>query len=177
MTPEYMQAAALIGLGIIFVLLAIWLVVRANRKTTIVGDEASAKDVLDEGAAPAERNQALIDAPRSVDAPLALKTPEPVPVAPPAPAPTPPPAPTATAEADDLRKIKGVGPKLVAMLAEQGITSFAQIAAWNDADIERVDATLGRFAGRITRDQWVEQAKLLESGEESAFSSKFGQNG
>lgn len=72
--------------------------------------------------------------------------------------------------------IKGVGPKLVTILAEQGVTSFAQIAAWTDADIARVDATLGRFAGRITRDQWVEQAKFLAQGDQSGFSEKFGQN-
>ncbi len=191
MSPQYLQAAVLIGLGIIFILIAIWLLMRANRKTTIVGGEKLGKDVLDDGAAPAARNQALIDAAPAVatpppvvamPVPVAPPAPEPEPAPVPAPAPTPAPAPASKPAAtpaggDDLRKLKGVGPKLVAVLAEQGITSFAQIAAWTDADIERVDATLGRFAGRITRDQWVEQAKLLSSGEDTAFSAKFGQNG
>ncbi len=199
MSPQYIQAAVLIGLGILLIALAVWLLMRANRKTTIVGEETRGKDVLDDGAAPAARNQALIDAPSDIKAPtvpapkpapepepapvpepapapIAKPAPAPAPVPTPAPTPAPAPAPTAAAAtADDLRKIKGVGPKLVAILAEQGVTTFAQVAAWSDADIERIDAGLGRFAGRITRDQWVEQAKLLASGEETAFSEKFGQ--
>ncbi|MDZ4137340.1 MAG: hypothetical protein U1D66_00485, partial [Erythrobacter sp.] len=99
---------------------------------------------------------------------------EPVPVPMPMPAPAPAPAP---AVADDLTRIKGVGPKLVTLLGELGITSYAQIAAWSDADVERIDAELGRFKGRITRDQWIEQAKLLAAGDEAAFSDKFGRNG
>jgi predicted flap endonuclease-1-like 5' DNA nuclease len=187
MSPQEIQTAVLIGLGIILVMLVIWLLMQANRKTTIVGDDTRGKDVLDEGAAPAARNQALIDAPSeakipppAVPAPEPVAAPAPVPAPAPDPVPAPAPAakqtPTPSAAADDLRKIKGVGPKLVAILAEQGITSFAQIAAWNDADVERIDAGLGRFAGRITRDQWVEQAKLLSSGEDTAFSEKFGSN-
>ncbi len=183
MSPQEIQTAVLIGLGVILVMLVIWLLMRANRKTTIVGDDTHGKDVLDEGAAPAARNQALIDAPSEAKTPPpAVPAPEPIATPAPAPAPAPVPAPAAkqtpapSAAADDLRKIKGVGPKLVAILAEQGITSFAQIAAWNDADVERIDAGLGRFAGRITRDQWVEQAKLLSSGEDTAFSEKFGSN-
>ncbi len=114
----------------------------------------------------------------------AQATPAPTPAPAPAPAPTPAPAPAATpatapasttADAsDDLRRIKGVGPKLVTMLHEQGVTSFAQIAAWNDADIDRVDAALGRFQGRIRRDSWVEQASLLQSGDTAAYEAKFG---
>ena len=76
-----------------------------------------------------------------------------------------------------MRKIKGLGPKLVALLEEQGVTSFAQIAQWSDEDVARIDATLGRFAGRIERDQWVAQAKLLVTGESSEFSQKFGNDG
>ncbi|MEP3421817.1 MAG: hypothetical protein ABJN35_08800 [Erythrobacter sp.] len=183
MTPINLEAAVLIGLGVLLLILAIWMFVRASRTTTIVGDDQAGKDVLDEGATPAARNQALIDAPSAAipahDLTPKVETP-PEPVAAPQPAAqaeTKPAPKAASGEGDDLRMIKGVGPKLVTLLAEQGVTSFAQIAAWTDADIERVDATLGRFAGRITRDQWVAQAKLLTSGEETAFSSKFGKNG
>jgi predicted flap endonuclease-1-like 5' DNA nuclease len=65
----------------------------------------------------------------------------------------------------------------VALLGELGVTTFAQIAAWSDADVERIDAQLGRFKGRITRDQWIEQAKLLAAGEETGFINKYGSNG
>lgn len=206
MSPQNLQAALLIGLAVLFLAVAIWMFLRANRKTTIIDDGSAAKDVLEDGAAPAARNQALIDAPSGVakdvgqtsanansdmiaaagaraDAEAGVSVaptvgdPVPPPLAPkeePKQDPKPEPAAAAPEQADDLRKIKGVGPKLVGLLKEQGITSFAQIAAWDDADVERVDATLGRFAGRITRDQWVEQAKLLAQGDQTAFSAKFG---
>lgn len=94
-------------------------------------------------------------------------------VAPAAQAPTQAPTP-APASGDDLRRIKGVGPKLVTILNEQGVTSFAQVAAWSEADIDRIDAQLGRFQGRIRRDSWVEQAKLLQAGNIEAYEAKFG---
>ena len=89
---------------------------------------------------------------------------------------TTPPAtePASSSTGDDLRRIKGVGPKLVTILGEQGVTSFAQIAAWTDQDIDRIDAQLGRFQGRIRRDSWVEQATLLQSGDTAAYQDKFG---
>ncbi|MEO1040581.1 MAG: hypothetical protein AAFX09_13680 [Pseudomonadota bacterium] len=96
--------------------------------------------------------------------------PEPEPVAEPAPALAAPgasvkPAAARTAEPDasqpdDLSRIKGVGPKLVAALNAAGVTRFSQIAAWSKADVERMDeAVNGR--GRIERDDWVGQAKAL----------------
>ncbi|MDR2857586.1 MAG: hypothetical protein LBV50_07035, partial [Novosphingobium sp.] len=130
-------------------------------------------DVLDEGAAPAQRNQALIDAPPAVQAASVADPGPDIPAAPP----EPPAAAVATvtaAEADDLRRIKGVGPKLVVLLHGLGITTCAQIAAWTDADIARIDSQLGTFAGRIRRDDWVEQAKLLTAGDTAGFEGKFG---
>ncbi|KAA1177749.1 5' DNA nuclease [Rhizobium tropici] len=66
----------------------------------------------------------------------------------------------ATVKADDLKRISGIGPKLEQVLNERGIKRFADIAAWSDADIERIDAELG-FDGRIRRDDWFGQAKAL----------------
>ena len=60
------------------------------------------------------------------------------------------------------------------MLHGLGVTRFSQIAAWTDEDIARIDASLGTFAGRITRDNWVEQAKLLAAGDTAGFEGKFG---
>ncbi|MEM6474745.1 MAG: helix-hairpin-helix domain-containing protein [Pseudomonadota bacterium] len=178
MSPEFAEYLPLIVGGIVGALVAIFVVSRMNRRAKVVSDDnaTDTKDVLDEGAARASRNQALIDSAPSADpTPAAPPAPEPAPV--PAPSPTPAPEPVLSGAGDDLTKIKGLGPKLATLLGEQGINSFAQIAAWNDSDVERVDATLGRFAGRITRDNWIEQAKLLEKGDESGFSEKFGQNG
>ena len=62
--------------------------------------------------------------------------------------------------ADDLKKLSGVGPALEKKLLEAGVTTFAQIAAWTEADIEAFDEKLS-FKGRIEREGWVEQAKEL----------------
>lgn len=168
-----------------------WWIFASSRKTQV--RDHSGADVLDEGAAPAARNQALIDA-----APAAAVQP---PVVPPgvagagtavaaaveaqqirmaeeaeaAEAEAQPASPASPSPAgDDLTRIKGVGGKLNELLASLGVTSFAQIAAWNDADIDRIDAQLGRFQGRIRRDSWVEQARLLAEGNTAGYEEKFG---
>ena len=69
----------------------------------------------------------------------------------------------APADADDLKVISGVGPGLEKTLNEMGVYKFEQIASWGAADIEWVDDRL-KFKGRITRDNWVEQAKELAKG-------------
>ncbi|MDF0599224.1 NADH-quinone oxidoreductase subunit E [Psychromarinibacter sp. C21-152] len=75
-------------------------------------------------------------------------------------------------KADDLKKIKGVGPKLEALLHGLGFYHFDQIAAWTAEEIAWVDANLEGFKGRVTRDEWVKQAKLLASGQETEFSKR-----
>lgn len=140
-------------------------------------------DVLSEGAEKAARNTALIDAPSA--AMMAAPPAVPVPAeAPQVPATQAEPLKTAEQEAqagkpeagpvDDLGRIKGIGPKLKALLASLGVTSFAQIAAWTDEDMARIDAQLGAFAGRAKRDNWVEQARLLAAGDTAAYEAKFG---
>ncbi|MBN8953904.1 MULTISPECIES: NADH-ubiquinone oxidoreductase [unclassified Rhizobium] len=66
----------------------------------------------------------------------------------------------AAEKADDLKRISGIGPKLEQVLNGRDIKRFADIAAWSDADVERIDAEFG-FDGRIRRDDWVGQAKAL----------------
>ena len=66
----------------------------------------------------------------------------------------------AAAGADDLKKLSGVGPALEKKLLENGVTTFAQIAAWTADDIAEFDEKLS-FKGRIEREGWVEQAKEL----------------
>ena len=63
-------------------------------------------------------------------------------------------------KADDLKLISGIGPKLEQVLNARGIRTFAAIAAWSDAEAAGVDADLG-FDGRIARDDWRGQAKVL----------------
>ncbi|WP_292288409.1 50S ribosomal protein L21 [Marivita sp.] len=71
-------------------------------------------------------------------------------------------APQAAAGSDDLKLLSGVGPALEKKLHEAGVTSFAQIAAWTDADVEEFGEKLS-FKGRIEREGWIEQAKELAS--------------
>jgi NADH-quinone oxidoreductase subunit E len=66
--------------------------------------------------------------------------------------------------ADDLKDIKGVGPKLEILLHSLGVFHFDQIAAWTEAEIAWVDQNLEGFRGRVTRDAWVAQAKVLAAG-------------
>lgn len=192
---------------VVALLLALWLFGRASRTKV----RQHRPDVLDEGAAPAQRNQALIDAPpaaavapplivppaaagtmagigeivahgareelESVQAPeadvgaaapdLARSADSTVPLAPVSEA-------ASSAESDDLRKIKGIGPKLVTTLHALGVTRYAQIAAWTDADLDALDSKLGAFAGRPRRDSWVEQASLLAHGDKADYEAKFG---
>ena len=75
---------------------------------------------------------------------------------------------------DNLELIKGLGPKVNNLLNGLGVTSFAQVANWTDADVADIDAQLGAFAGRITRDNWIDQAQLLAAGDVAGFEQKYG---
>ena len=62
---------------------------------------------------------------------------------------------------DDLKEIIGIGPVIEGLLHGQGITTFEQLAALSDEDVDRVGALLGAFHERIRRDRWIEQAAEL----------------
>lgn len=74
--------------------------------------------------------------------------------------------------ADDLKQIKGVGPKLEALLHGLGFFHFDQVAQWTAEELAWVDDKLEGFKGRASRDGWVEQAKLLAAGGETEFSKR-----
>lgn len=69
----------------------------------------------------------------------------------------------AAAVADDLTKLVGIGPKMAASLAEMGVTSFAQIAAWTADDVAKFDEALS-LKGRAGRDAWIAQARRFAEG-------------
>jgi len=163
----YLVIALVVGL------LVAWWIFGANRRTRV---EISRRDE----EAPAKRNQALIDAP---PASAVVDTPPPTPMglagvgeAVQASAEGIPvePTPREATEGDDLTRIKGLGPRLAQTLRELGVTSFTQISAWDDAEIDRIDLQLGRFQGRIRRDDWPGQAKLLAAGDTAGYEAKFG---
>ena len=226
------------GVALAALLIAWWLLSRpgkANRQREYQ------PDVLDEGVAPAARNQALIDAapaaqvvmpPIMSDAlggmgeivaraaqdkveearvaetgsppppvPVPERQPQPEVIAEPTPMPgldeTASPdqtadevqhpdsvtkalpeqaaaAPLASPTGDDLSRIKGLGPKLQTLLPTLGLSTYAQIAALTEADLVKLDAQLGPFAGRPARDGWVEQAQYLAAGDVAGFEARFG---
>lgn len=88
----------------------------------------------------------------------------PAPVVESAPAPTPTvksvPKP-ATPEKDDLKLISGIGPALEGKLNAAGISSYRQLATLSAAETERVESEVIHFSGRISRDEWVSQARAL----------------
>lgn len=75
-------------------------------------------------------------------------------------------------KADNLKEIKGIGPKLEILCNQLGFYHFDQIAAWSADEVAWVDANLTGFKGRVTRDAWVEQAKVLAAGGETEFSKR-----
>lgn len=75
-------------------------------------------------------------------------------------------------KADNLKEIKGIGPKMEKLCNSLGFYHFDQIASWNADEVAWVNANLEGFKGRVTRDEWVSQAKILAAGGETEFSKK-----
>ena len=178
MLQQFEANPLLYGAVVVLLLVLALLLARRMRKPA---KRSYRPDVLDDGVGPAQRNQALIDA-----APAAQVS-----------AFVAPPAseilggmgeaitaavreevaavePAVATSGDDLSRIKGLGPKLKTLLAELGVTSFAQISAWSDEDLAKIDAQLGTFSGRPVRDNWIEQAKMLAAGDVASFEDRFG---
>ena len=81
------------------------------------------------------------------------------------------------AGADDLGRLKGVGPKFVAQLHALGITRFDQLAHSSPTELALLDERLGPFRGRLTRDRVAEQADYLARGDIEGFEERFGKLG
>ena len=79
--------------------------------------------------------------------------------------------------ADDLKQIKGVGPKLEKLLNKLGFYHFDQVASWRVKEVKWVDENLQGFKGRVSRDEWVKQAKVLAKGGQTDFSKKVKKGG
>ena len=92
------------------------------------------------------------------------------------PEPSPEPATRAATTGGDapVTQLKGLGPKVSAKLAELGVTTVGQLAALDDASAAALDAELGPFRGRMARDRWIEQARLLAAGDRAGFEAVFG---
>lgn len=175
MVPISITHIVLMAALAIAAILAIWwgTVLRRRRAEAAQQMEDDFAVAEEHGATTPATVQGMDETPIA-DAPEATE-----PVSPP-PAPTPA-APTPAAEAgpvaNDLTTIKGLGPKLATTLGEHGITSVAQIAALSPDAAAELDAKLGTFKGRMGRDRWIEQAKLLSAGDRAAYEAAFGKLG
>ena len=169
MVEQLQENWVLVVVALLVLALLAWWLFFASRRTRV--EIARPVD-----GAPVVRNQALIDAPpaAAVDAEIPPPTPQALAGVGEAIAAAAAPVPVDLPDGDDLSLIKGLGPKLVDQLRLLGVTRFAQIAAWDDAEIDRIDAQLGRFQGRIRRDDWPAQARLLAAGDTAGYEGKFG---
>jgi len=73
---------------------------------------------------------------------------------------------------DDLKQIKGIGPKLEQLCNRLGVYHFDQIAGWTADEVAWVDANLQGFKGRVSRDDWVAQARVLAAGGDTDFARR-----
>lgn len=73
--------------------------------------------------------------------------------------------------ADDLRQIRGIGPKLAGILRDNGVRSFSAMAGWTDRDIDKFAQLVGRSGKQIRQDGWVDQARQLAGGDRAEPSS------
>jgi predicted flap endonuclease-1-like 5' DNA nuclease len=162
------QNWVLVLLGVIVVLVALWWLVGSGKR--VEADKPATPLEKREEVSPVVTGPAV--APIDVPPPVEVEPLKPEPEAL-----VEPIHPVPAGPADELTRMKGVGPKVAALLNGLGVTRFDQIAAWNDADVARVDSQLGAFKGRIARDQWVEQARLLAAGDTAGYEAKFGKLG
>ena len=66
-------------------------------------------------------------------------------------------------QADDLKKVKGIGPKMEEILNQIGIFTFAQVSKMTKNEYDLLDSITGSFQGRAERDDWAGQANKLKS--------------
>ena len=132
-----------------------------------------------QAAAPVVKSAPVAAAPKPAAAPAAKPTPAPAAEAPASSGDGTPEFLSAARDGgpDDLKQIKGVGPKLEKTLHEMGIYHFDQIANWGPKEQAWMDDNLAGFKGRATRDNWVPQAKTLAAGGETEFSKKVDKGG
>jgi len=79
--------------------------------------------------------------------------------------------------ADDLQRLKGLGPKCVARLHELGVTRFDQLATMSERELALLDERMGPFRGRLAKDRVKEQADYLARGDVDGFEERFGKLG
>ena len=122
---------------------------------------------------PAAGDKKIDEAPAKLESsaePALKPAAEPAMTARPEPAAAPLPVATATGK-DDLKRIRGIGKQNEKRLNDAGITRYSQIAGWTAGDQKQWGEKLA-FPGRIEREDWVGQAKVLAEGGDTKFSKR-----
>lgn len=142
--------------------------------TELAGSKGEASITISRSPAPVEREAILVVEPETVpeiQLDELVVSPMPVPTAAVEPVIEDQVAPVISRPLiDDLTKIKGVGLPLALELKKNGITRFEQVANWSDADVAEISKEFG-FSGRIERENWMDQAKILAAGDELEFTT------
>lgn len=150
-TASLILAAYLLGCVVGYGVRLILYAGRGTRQVTTIAVPVvtAAPPELKRPRSPAARLAATVDEPAPKPIEIArAKSISPKPAALPAPR---------SGTADNLKQIKGIGPKIEASLNGLGIYHLDQIATWTKANVDWVDGQLA-FKGRIRRERWVEQA-------------------
>ncbi len=156
---ELTGSTLLIALAALIAVIVLLLLLRPKQGVTLSNEgpirphmavQGEGKGVTDEAAAASDVTGAIISAKVHAELPGAVGAP------------------------DDLQILKGVGPKLAAMLNQRGVTRYDQIAGLSPGQIEALDCGLGAFRGRLSRDRVVEQADYLARGDREGFEAEFG---
>jgi len=198
LTRGWLPGALVIGAAVIAFLAVLYLAYRGCGATRSPADAAlappaprgpspmeqaavGAPDPRPVAPAPAPKPAPPIAASPVAASPVAASPVSTSPVSAPAASPAVDPAPNGAAPkmlasprddgADDLKQIKGVGPKLEGLLHSLGVFHFDQIASWSPAEVAWVDDRLN-FKGRIARDGWVDQARVLAAGQTTEFAGR-----
>jgi len=90
--------------------------------------------------------------------------------------PSPLPAAAKVSDRDHLQRIGGISGEIESVLNAHDIARYSQIAGWSAADVQRVEGLLG-FSGRVSRENWIEQAQILARGGATAYSRTFDERG
>lgn len=152
----------LIALGVLVLVVTLWLLLRPKQRVTLSNDTPVRPHMV-EGAS--KEGRSIIDEAAAAASDVAgqmLKSEVHENL------------PGAVGEPDDLKLLKGVGPKLATMLNQMGIVRYDQIAKLAPNQVDAIDAQLGAFKGRFQRDRIVEQADYLARGDTDGYEAKFG---
>ena len=144
------------------------------RNDTVIPDDAPLDDEAATDVPPADSATVASEQARSRVQPEAMPVPE-FEAAPPPPLDSLlPPVAAPDPGAAPLTTLKGLGPKIAEALAGHGIARIDQLAGLDEARAAALDAQLGAFSGRLYRDKWIEQARLLTAGDRAGYEAAFG---